>query len=292
MPTLPDSGVSFTVQTNGQTLIVAAGPSASALTAPLYSDAAVSSSVTLPHTITSDTTYYLPLSWANVPLYISAKQPDGTELWGKTQLVGGVTIAPLPSAAQVGADLAFPRELSTSLAAGATTFPRYMGIQSGTAVTSGDLVLTYFTARKTETVSAIAMICGTTAAGATPSLVRYGLYLENPATLDVSLVASTVSDTALFVSSNTRYSKDLSSPYALVAGYRYAVGLLVVSATTMPSPMGPGAALGATTIVNTELNRAPRICSRVGSQADLPATLTDAALTTGAGRIAYYATLI
>jgi len=108
MPTLPDSGVSFTVQTNGQTLIVAAGTSASSLVQTLYSDAACTSAVTTPHTITSDTTYYLPLDTANVAHYISCKQPDGTELWGKKQHLGGITIAPLPSRAQVGADVRAP----------------------------------------------------------------------------------------------------------------------------------------------------------------------------------------
>lgn len=195
---------------------------------------------------------------------------------------GGIVYGPGPAF--------FPEE-SPHLTAGFTSYPRHFGITSNTAPTSQDLCLTFFTANKTEQVSAAAMICGTTNAGATPTLIRYGLYLENPSTKDIDLVASTASDTALFAVANTRYSKALSAAYTLTAGSRYAFGLLVVSAAAMPTPMGSNA-LGATTVANTELNRSPRLCSKIASQADLPSSVTDANLTSGAARIAYYGTLI
>lgn len=184
----------------------------------------------------------------------------------------------------------FPEE-SPQLAAGFTSYPRHLGITSATVQTSQSLCLTFFTANKTESVTAAAMVNGTTAAGATPTLVRFGLYLEDPTTRDVSLVASTVNDTTIFAGANTRYSKNLSASYTLTAGSRYAFAHLVVSAAAMPTPMGSNA-LGATTVANTELNRAPRICSIIASQADLPASITDANLTSGAARIIHYGTLI
>lgn len=174
MPTLPDSGVSFTVQTNGQTLIVAAGPSASALTAPLYSNAAVSSAVTLPHTITSDTTYYLPLDWANVPLYISVKQPDGTEIWGKTQLVGGVTIAPLPSAAQVAADVRAP---TFSYRSGHYYISGQATVTTTATCTLDHLRLHPYVVPSTLSIAKLGL--SVTGAGGAGSVIRLGIYADN-----------------------------------------------------------------------------------------------------------------
>jgi len=230
MPTLPDSGVSFTVQTNGQTLIVAAGPSASALTAPLYSDAAVSSAVTLPHTITSNTTYYLPLSWANVPLYISVKQPDGTELWGKTQLVGGVTIAPLPSAAQVGADVVrYSRFALSPSVAIAETAPRSgLSLANASVLSTGRMSMVGIELPVGVTITSISFFAGTTPAGA-PTNQWFALYSSARA-----LLGQTTDDTTTAWSASTFKTLSLVTPYVTTSSGLYYLGINV-TATTPPS---------------------------------------------------------
>jgi hypothetical protein len=86
-----------------------------------WTDTALTSAVTFPLTITSDTTIYTD-RFGNYTF--SLKQPDGTELDGTQRRVQPdvpVVVAPLPTAAQVGADVggAFgivytPYQLSTA----------------------------------------------------------------------------------------------------------------------------------------------------------------------------------
>jgi len=144
------------------------------------------------------------------------------------------------------------------------------------AHTSGTLALSYFTADKTETINNVTLYTGNTAAGATPSLCRVGIY-----SLDGSgngtLVASTANDTALFAAANTAYTKALSSAFNKVEGTRYAVALLVTSNATMPSFMGPLAVANAPAQVVMGL--APRLVGRLTGQTDLPASFTEAGLT-------------
>jgi hypothetical protein len=154
-------------------------------------------------------------------------------------------------------------------AVGETLLDRYLGGHDNlTAATSGQMLLTFYTARKSETVGRVRVYSGNTGAAATPTLVRLGVYLV-AADDALTLVASTANDTALLAGNDTVYTKDLSATFAKVAGRRYAVGLLVVSATTMPQLRGWAAANSATTAWEV----LPRLTGRVDSQADLPASV-------------------
>jgi hypothetical protein len=231
MPTNPASGVSFTVKTNGQTLSVAAGVSASSLVQTLYSDAAITASVTTPQTITSDTTYYLPLDMANESVYISCKQPDGTELWGKKQHLGGVTIEPVPSRVQVAAELG---RSSSALAlaptgAEAETFSRaYPYALNAAVVVSGRMTLTAVYLPTGATVSTISYLSGTTAlSGGTAQW--FALYNSSRV-----LLAQTADDTSTAWGSNTVKTLTLASPVTTTYSGLYYLGINV-TASTVPT---------------------------------------------------------
>lgn len=172
------------------------------------------------------------------------------------------------------------------LTTGEETLSREMA--DSTAVsssTSGSLRLTYFTARKSETITQVRLYSGGTAAGATPTLCRIGLYTVAANGSLTALVASTTNDTALFAAANTAYTKSWSSSYAKVAGQRYALGVLVVSGAAMPTFLGRvlGSAAEASTI-------APILSASVSGQSDLPASVALGSLGTSGNRI--YAALL
>lgn len=163
-----------------------------------------------------------------------------------------------------------PVGLNTSapLASGECSFDRRFIAQTPGALVSGTVGLTYFTATKTETITQLAMhSTGQAAVGTT--LARYGVYSVNGN--DVTLIASTPNDVALFAAGFTRYPKALSSPWNKIAGQRYAIAVLVLAAT-MPSMMC-GNVNGAT-IFDTVYGLAPRISGSIVGQTDLPNTFT------------------
>lgn len=170
-----------------------------------------------------------------------------------------------------------------ALASGESTIRRHDATLQSITMTSQLLRLSYFTALKTETVSSIRVLTGSTGAAATPSLVRLGLYTV-AANGDIALVASTPSDTSLLASTTTAYTKALSVAYAKVAGQRYAVGALVVTAATAPTLVGLGVA------VTSESGVAPKLGGSVSGQADLPASVVAASITDSGNCI--YAALV
>jgi len=170
------------------------------------------------------------------------------------------------------------------LTVGQETVPRFSVAAATGSMVSQSLRLTFFTARTSETVTQVRQWTGTTAAGATPSLCRLGLY-SVAANGDIALVASTPNDTTLFAAANTAYTKSFSASYALATGLRYALGILVVSAAAMPSFYSAAAALSA-----TELATAPRLAAAVAAQADLPASVVAASL--GLSALAFYSVVL
>lgn len=151
-------------------------------------------------------------------------------------------------------------------------------------VTSQRLHLTYFTAKRTETSSALEIATGGTAAAATPTLIRLGVY-SIAANGDGTLVASTPNDTTLLAATFTAYSKAFSVALSKTLGQRYALGLLVVTAAAAPTLMA--VAQPATTLMSNVLALAPRLVGTLAAQADLPSTFTNASLGVDRNRIAY-----
>ena len=165
-----------------------------------------------------------------------------------------------------------PRDLSSLLTTGEEVFDRRFGTNSGIGMTSGTLRLSYFTSRRAGSSTQVRVVTGGTAAAATPTLCRIGLYTVDAAGAG-TLVASTANDTSLFAATSTVYTRSWSSPYTLIVGQRYALGLI---GTTVPTMGGVSMSLG------TEPNMSPRLSAAWAGQTDLPASFADASLgTTG-----------
>lgn len=166
----------------------------------------------------------------------------------------------------------------------AATMERYEANQSVVTGTQ-NLRLEALTAREGILTTGVRMSTSSPAATATPTIIRIGLYTVNAAG-DGVLVASTPNDLTLFTAINTFYSKNWSTPYQLVMGNRYAVGLLVVSAVTTPSMLG--AAQGNS--MQTENLVLPWCAAVLAGQANLPSSFLYASLTTSVN--AAYARLL
>lgn len=153
-----------------------------------------------------------------------------------------------------------------ALTSGESTLSR-RAIMNGATLTSGIVRLTYFTARKTETINSVRVGTHTTAAGATPTLCRIGIYSVDGSG-NLTLVASTANDTALFAAASTTYTKALSASWSKTAGQRYAVGVLVVTGATAPTIQGQILSIA------DELAQAPRLCGARSGQSDLPSSIS------------------
>lgn len=148
--------------------------------------------------------------------------------------------------------------------------------QQWPTLTSGTLRLSYLTAQKTASVTKLQIDTGGTAAGATPTLVRLGMWLEDPATRDLTLVASVPNTTSLMGGTWVTYRPSVSAAYTKQAGSRYALGVLVVSAAAMPNTFG------VTNLNNNLLDKHPRLGASLSGQADLPSSIPFASLSIAA----------
>jgi len=147
-------------------------------------------------------------------------------------------------------------------------YPR-SGNFSGTP-SSATTYFTFFTPRWDLTVSSISVASASTQTTG-QSLVRFGLYTvagDGTATL----VARTASDTTIFSSANTVYNRVFNttggypSTYTLVQGTRYAIGVVVVAATT-------GTVYTAFNSIPSALSTlSPRMTGLVAATSDLPTT--------------------
>ena len=277
----------ITVNTNGQTLQVNASVS-HWTTAALAVTASSSDDVESTTTTTISSAYTMHFSNTATTALVTVKQVDGTVLLSQTFNVeagtGQRTLNPLPDAVALAAPTFFESE---AYQGGREFFPRYLtdSATSAGGMTSQVMRLTFFTAQATESIASIAYMTGTTAAAATPSLIRYGLYTV-ASSGDIALVASTVHDAALLVAQGTVYPKALSSPYTVTAGVRYASGILVVTAATAPTMLGKG------TIHSNMAALAPRMASGITGQADLPASVTNANINTLGSGAALWGALV
>jgi len=143
-----------------------------------------------------------------------------------------------------------------------------LSVYSANAPVSGAEYWTFFSPTYNLTISQISYASVSASTGVT--LARFGLY-----TMDASgagtLVARTASDTTLFTSANTVYTRSLDSTggypttYSLVAGTRYAVAVCVVASSPQTiaaagcqpvvaavSPRVQGVRTGANDLVTTQ----------------------------------------
>lgn len=148
---------------------------------------------------------------------------------------------------------------------------------------SGAVSLSFFNAKKTETINTLTVSTGSVAAAATPTVIRFGVYNVDSNDNCTDLAANTANDLALLVATQTAYSKALAAPWNKVAGRRYAFAQIVVSAAATPIMCG-------STIISNNLTQAfamqtPRRFARLNGQSDLPASITAASMTQASYRI-------
>lgn len=148
--------------------------------------------------------------------------------------------------------------------------------------TSGALQLTYFTALRSESITTVQTYTSSTAAGATPTICRIGIY-SVASSGDLTLLASIANDTTLWAGTNTAYSRSLTSTFTKTVGQRYAIGTLIVTGAATPTLNGQLWA-GA----NTGPGIAPRLSAAVTGLADLPASVLNASLSALGRRPAFY----
>ena len=155
---------------------------------------------------------------------------------------------------------------SSALTAGESTYSRLIANTSMT-MSSGGLRLTFFTAQRSEPVTSLRVLTSTTAAAATPTLIRMVVYsvAENG---NLTSVATTANDLTLLAVASTAYTKALEATWQKAAGARYAIGLLVITAAAAPTVSG------ITPVINSEAAQAPRIAGSLGGQSDVPASIT------------------
>lgn len=196
--------------------------------------------------------------------------------------LGGVTVTGTPTSGQTivassPTDAAWQAPTggdyftSSYLTVGEATVPRMLVNSGGITLTSGSVRLGYFTARLTQTVTRVRVLSSGTAAGATPTLVKVGVYTVDGSG-NLTLAGASTSDPTLFAAASTTYTATLSSTTTITAGSRYAIGVLVVTAAAAPTIYGVNALLAA------EMAVAPRLAGSVSGQTDLPATVTAAGI--------------
>ena len=165
------------------------------------------------------------------------------------------------------------------LTAGEDNMPRDLATTNATVATSGTLRGRFFTARTASALTQVRMYSGATAAGATPTLIRVGVWAATAAGVLTSLEASTANDTSLLAVANTAYTKSLQASWTPTRGQRYFAALLVVTAATAPTMQG-----SQTTGSPLALGESPVLAGFLSGQTDLPSTATVSSLT---GQVPY-----
>jgi hypothetical protein len=152
--------------------------------------------------------------------------------------------------------------------------PRWT-VNSSSTISNETIYFYYFTPLFNFTATNISMSSAEIAsAGAT--LARMGVYTVNPSTQALSLVARTESDTTLFQSTNTVYTKAFNttggypSTYSFVAGTRYAASVILVGQTTDAKLASSGSA-GYSQIAGLS----PKMVASVSAESDLGPTVAN-----------------
>lgn len=130
---------------------------------------------------------------------------------------------------------------------------------------SGLMRSVLFVASKSVAISALRVFT-TGAAGATPTIVRMGVYSVSGTAM--TLLASTTNDTTIFSSASTSYQRNLDVSVNLSAGSLYAFGVLVVTGASLPFYAG----ISMFSSLSAAL--APEIGMNVSGLSNLPSSAT------------------
>lgn len=158
-----------------------------------------------------------------------------------------------------------------------TTMGRGEYLGETSAMTSGTVVYSYFSAQRTRSVAGAAVYTGATAA-ATVTTIKYGLYeVTGAAAGDLTLRAVTANDAALLAAADTRYFKAFTSAWTIKSGRRYALAVIVV-ATTPPTLVGTPTPAAVNVGINAINTLEPRRAAQNASETDLTASVLVGAL--------------
>ena len=171
------------------------------------------------------------------------------------------------------------QETANRIASGVEVFSRETAATT-TAMTSGTLRLTYFTAYADMTVASLKSATGATAA-ATPTTCKMGLYSIDGSG-NLTRIGITANDTTVWNAATTAFTKALTSPVAITKGTRYVFAALYVG-TTAP-------VLVARTVSQAIGNSNNRLMGAVAGQTDIPSSIT--AGTVGVAGVQVYGELI
>jgi len=145
--------------------------------------------------------------------------------------------------------------------------------QVSTTASSQYLRLTYFTARKTETITQVRTLTGATPA-TSATLCKIGIFSEDPATGNLTRVAVTADEKAnIWLAASTAYTVSLASGFTKTKGTRYAVACLYVGTGNAPTFYGNAS------IVASEAFVAPRIAAMGPASTDMPTSISNSSLT-------------
>lgn len=127
------------------------------------------------------------------------------------------------------------------LASGVSTISR--DAINSLAVTAGTGFVRYtmFRPSRTFTTTQVKMRTGTTAAAATPTMCKMGLFRLRPeggGVYSAALIASTANDTTLWAAANTSYTRSWAVSAEVAAGRLYAFATICVSGAATPSFVG------------------------------------------------------
>jgi len=195
-------------------------------------------------------------------------------------IAGGGAGYPIPP------NIVDPFDTGDLIQTGNETIPRSRANSFGAThmAGSGFIMLSMFTAYRTEPANFVATQTGSVGAPAAPTLCKMGVYQvnndTNAATFSLTLLSATANDVTLFANPYSGYKRALLTPPTLVAGNRYAFGVIVVSAFGMPSIVCAQGALN-DSYGSVKANAAPGVPAVVQQstvQADM-VSLTNAQIT-------------
>lgn len=172
--------------------------------------------------------------------------------------------------------------LNPELALNASPSVPIDSINGAISMTSGVIVFTYYEALQDLLIANLAAATSNAAAAATPTMCRLGQYSVDPSTGNLTLLAATTNDTAMFAAIGTEYTKALDVPVSEVKGTVYARAILVISGAAMPTIMAQ-VALGGQDSFNRATNRRPHRSSILVGQTDLPSSVSNGSLATKNG---------
>jgi hypothetical protein len=162
-----------------------------------------------------------------------------------------------------GVSYAADQETANRVTSGVEVFSRETAATT-TAMTTGVLRLTYFTAYADMTVASLKTATGATAA-ATPTTCKMGLYSIDGSG-NLTRIGITANDTTVWNATTTAFTKALTSSVAITKGTRYVFAALYVG-TTAP-------VLVARTVSQAIGNGNNRLMGSLAAQTDIPASIT------------------